>query len=310
LTTPPPPARSRPAPLAHRNSGGATFPWPAAAAGPDPDADLLEALREAVASGRTTPVRALKSAPGKEVHLVRWEGRELVLKRYRHPRALLWRTALAPSRAAREFANLRRLVERGVPCVRPLAWGERRVLGCTTTSWIATAYAGSSETVDHRMFGLPPRPGEDARRRRAVASRAGRLVRRLHEAGTIACTLHPRNVIVTGAGERARLLLIDLPHAQHFARDVVATRRALIDLYDLGWSSGARRLWNAAEQRALLAAYARGDRAVARDLGRRLDRRGSRRQAVQRELLKLISSTARSVVWRETRMHRDAIETR
>jgi hypothetical protein len=194
-------------------------------------------------------------------------GRSLIRKTYRARPFLLWRTFGLRPKAAREYANLARLVSAAVPAVRPVAWEATRVLGCVPTSSLLMEDAGEVSNLKAKLAGMPPTD----RRRAALLVAYGRLLGQLHSAGFLSLTAYPRNVLVL-AEQPPELRLCDQPSLQRWRSRVLGSARAALDVYDVVFTGGRARAWSRAERLRVLVAYT-GDRGEAARLWRRYSRR-------------------------------------
>lgn len=210
----------------------------------------------------------LKAEPATDVLVLIAPSGDVVLKVYRQPRWLRWRTWLMPSRAAREWRNLDRVRRAGVACVEALAWDEVRRRGCVRESGLVTRLVAGAPSLKEVLGTVCP-----PRARRSLARALGHLVRTLHETGFVGARMTPRNVLVTGDLEAPRLVLLDLPAALAFGASIVATGRADLDLWDAALSPGRSRHLSRPERLRVLLAYHADERAAARASWRRLARR-------------------------------------
>ncbi len=129
----------------------------------------------------------------------RWRG-ELFVKRYYYPgwkrriKAMLRGTFLGRSRARAEYESLTLLRSRGVPTVRPVAYGERRtwhfLQGCFL---ITEGVAGATSLID---FVLHQAPHLSPRQRRSTLVSLAERVRRMHETGLVHGQLFWRNILI------------------------------------------------------------------------------------------------------------------
>jgi hypothetical protein len=229
----------------------------------------------------------LKDEWAATVEVVSVEGVGVVFKTYRNPRLLLWRTFLQRSRAEREFTNLHATFDAGVASVEPLGWNETRWFGCVEACWIATRFVPSARPV-RDLLGPPALVSP--RERRELARRIGRLLRELHLAGVLWCTMTPRNLLLSGDPYDGILSICDMPKAVRFRRSLVATRRARIDLFDACFSRQRLRQLGHRDRHALLLEYAAGDRLLARRLWLGLRRRSRMRNRLERSVLVSIDS--------------------
>jgi hypothetical protein len=195
----------------------------------------------------------------------------VVCKTYHNTGTRLLQTLWRTSRARREFDNLRAISEAGLPCTEPVAWSERRRLGCVEESMLATRLLRDSQPLKHVLADLPA-ASRFAARRRLIQAAAG-LVAALHRHGVLWGTAMPRNVLVVGDADRAELAVCDVPAGIRTGRSLHGSRLAMIDLFDGAFSPSRRADFSRAERLRWLLAYCGGDREAARSLWRRLDRR-------------------------------------
>lgn len=209
----------------------------------------------------------------------------LVRKTYRNRGVRLLQTFWRRSRAAREFDNLQAIERLAVPCTGALWWCERRRLGCVTESVLATRLLDDSRTLKDVLAAMPP--GQHFMARRQLVAALGRLVGDLHRGGFLWCTAMPRNVLVLGEPEAARLAVCDTPAGADLGRSLHGTALACIDLFDAAFSPSRRADFSAAERLRGLSAYCAGDRALVRSLWRRLAHRRVWRHDLGRALAML-----------------------
>ncbi len=229
-------------------------------------------------------VDVLKADVVSRVERVRQGDRTWIRKTYAPAPFFLWRTFLVRSKAAREYRNLRALVDAGVPAVRPLAWEETRRMGCVPrcTLWLADAGPAGDLRVAFAR--------DDAGQRRSRAQAMGRLLRAMHDAGFVSLTAYPRNVLV---GADDRLLLCDQPYLRR-RQGPVRGGGAGIDLYDALFTAGRQRMLSRSERWRSLLAYCGGDREAARIWWRGLR---ARRRSWQRFLKGCIKVIGKLGVW-------------
>lgn len=226
-----------------------------------------------------THTEVLKDEPSARVELLGAGDERVVRKTYRNAGLRLVQTWLRTSRAEREFANLRAVERRGLPCTPALACSAVRRLGLVLASTIATRYLPDSRTLKSLLADASTGPAA----RRTLARALGELLRRLHDAGLLWCTAMPRNVLVLGPAAAGRLAICDVP-AVVACRSAVSPGLALLDLFD-AFASPSRRLeWSATERLRALLSYHRGDRPAARATWRRLARRGPTEHRLRKNL--------------------------
>ncbi len=209
----------------------------------------------------------LKDEPGCTVDVVATPDGPAVEKTYRN-RGLRWLQSFGRrSRAQREHANLEAASRLGLRCTPPLAWRERRRLGCVDHSTVVTALVSDADSLKSVLKGA----GWHERRRLCAA--LGAMLRRLHEKGFLWNAPMPRNVLVVGDPGAADLVLCDAPNAIVFPRTLLGRNSAAIDLFRAAFSPSRRREFSRGERWRILLAYTAGDRVEARRLWRRLRRR-------------------------------------
>lgn len=221
----------------------------------------------------------LKDEPSARVEVLGTGDDRVVRKTYRNRGLRLLQTWLRTSRAGREFANLRAVERRGIPCTPVLACSSERRLGLVLASTIVTRYLPESRTLKSLLADANTGPTA----RRTLARALGELLRSLHDAGLLWCTAMPRNVLVLGPAEHGRLAVCDVP-AVVVCRAEVRPGLALVDLFDAFASPSRRIEWNATERLRALLAYHRDDRSAARATWRRLARRGPAGQRLRKNL--------------------------
>jgi hypothetical protein len=159
-------------------------------------------------------------------------GRAYYVKRYDYAGPRILRTFLYRAKADREFEFLARVRAAGIPAVRPVAWGVRRVLGFVPASVLVTeAFEGSidlralvAEYVDGRP-GTVPRPAF-----RAALDRIVDGMRALHAQGIYLHTAFEKNVLVRMREGTAEYAWADLPFAGRYAPARLPLRRRVRDL--------------------------------------------------------------------------------
>jgi len=206
----------------------------------------------------------------------------LVVKTYR-VRGLRWlQSWWRKSRAQREHDHLATIVRAGVPCLQPLGWSEvKRFPFGFRSSTLQTRFLATSTPLK-QVLRTQGRSGADARTRGRLAAAMGALVADLHQAGVLWCTPMPRNVLVVGAPEQARLAVCDTPACIRTDRSLHGSRLCRIDLFLGAFSPSRRRDWSRTERLRWLLGYTRGDRAAARALWRTMGRRGSLQNELER----------------------------
>lgn len=152
------------------------------------------------------------------------EGRAWVVKRYLNPRLFLLRTLGQRSKAEREAEALRLIAARTGNPIQAVAWGERRVLGMVSVSWLVTSEL--TDAVDLRRLRRSDDPAERAWVKQVVLRDLPARLAGLHRAGIAAGNLMAKNVLLQRGTET--LALIDQPHARAWPR--LSERQRLWDL--------------------------------------------------------------------------------
>lgn len=132
------------------------------------------------------------------------------------------RDALRGARGEREFRNLERVRQLGLPTVEPLAYG-MTMAGEELRSFVATRTFADAAPF---CFEQPAR----------VMQAAGALLRRLHDAGELPGDLHPGNLLVDAAGD---LCLVDLTSITHRGEPSLAERAAALAFFCKDLDGGA-----------------------------------------------------------------------
>jgi hypothetical protein len=146
-------------------------------------------------------------------------GGALFVKRYHHLewrrriKAMLRGTFFGRSRAHAEFDALKHLRARGAPMVRPIAFGERRVLHFLRSSFLITQ--AEPDTVSLTTFAQRHTNGRapalDPKARRRLIECLGRFVGAFHRSGLVHGALVWRNVLVRRRGDAFEFVLVDAP---------------------------------------------------------------------------------------------------
>ncbi|MCA8966055.1 MAG: hypothetical protein KDC48_14310, partial [Planctomycetes bacterium] len=159
------------------------------------------------------------------------------------------RDALRGPRGEREFRNLERVRQLGLPTVEPLAYG-MTVAGDELRSFVATRTFTDAAPF---RFDLPA----------AVQEAAGALLRRLHDAGELPGDLHAGNLLVDAAGE---LRLVDLTSITHRGELSLGERAAALAFFCKDLDGGALD----PVARPVLAGYLRAGATIGGDFEREL----------------------------------------
>jgi tRNA A-37 threonylcarbamoyl transferase component Bud32 len=236
--------------------------------------------------------RVLKTESRARVILLGAEGHApLVLKIYRTPSRLAWRTFGLASRGNREFTVMMNSHRLGLPVARPRYWLERRIRGCVEYSALALDVI---DGPDLESWLLDERCGPDQRRQ--AAATAGDLLGRFHRAGLFWGTVTPRNLLLPD-GDAGRILAIDMPYARLHNKDITGNVHAMMDLALVLSLSDGQPAFDNREREALVLAYCAGDRDRARAIDNALhtpSHREWKRKRLLRRLGNLFSKGAYS----------------
>jgi tRNA A-37 threonylcarbamoyl transferase component Bud32 len=229
----------------------------------------------------TTPI-LLKQETWVTVRREPVSGIDALVKTYRVPGWLRWRTWFARARAERELRNLQALRAAGVPCPEPLGCSAERRFGWVRSSTIRMRFVPRTRTLrellrDGTWHALPPAT------RRTLLTELGANLRRLHGRGLLWTTTTSRNVLVQQDPE-PHLLLCDVPYLPSFGRDLSDSTWAGVDLYDAAFSPARQRELTARERVLLLRGYA-----PEADLRRRIRRRFAERRRSTHRLHKALA---------------------
>lgn len=151
----------------------------------------------------------------------------LYVKRFHYPtwrHRLRWMFAGAffgASRARQEYAALGRLREAGIQAVRPVAYGERRMLHFVRSCFLITEAVPDAVSLAAFIRRQAPAAGSwDVHRRREIVASLAEHVRRMHDAGFVHGRLFWRNVLVrpVAGGPWEFYVLDTAPLRRHFFR--------------------------------------------------------------------------------------------
>lgn len=123
------------------------------------------------------------------------------LKRYYYPRwsnrlrSALRGTLLGPDRGLAETRSLNGMLSRGVPAVRPVAYGERRVGGFVSACFLVTEEVPGAVNLTTFASDQSERPLTPPERRQLIAVLA-KQVRDMHLSGFVHGQLFWRNILV------------------------------------------------------------------------------------------------------------------
>ena len=146
---------------------------------------------------------------------------------------------------AREFRNIRRYAERGIPALQAAFFGQRTLPGERRAVLLTRALDGWNDLAHwlERWSSL------DWPKRSAILRACGELARRLHQAGQMHGCFYPKHIFLQEQGAAFEAQLIDLEKT----RPLLLGRRDRIK--DLEPLLRRARIWSESEFRELLAAY-------------------------------------------------------
>lgn len=146
---------------------------------------------------------------------------------------------------AREFRNIRRYTELGIPALQAVFFGERRRPGERHAILVTRALDGWQE-LNHW---LDQWPAVEAGQREALLGACGRLARQLHGAGQMHGCFYPKHIFLRPGAAGYEACLIDLEKT----RPLLFGRRDRVK--DLEPLLRRARIWSTADIRHFLVAY-------------------------------------------------------
>lgn len=151
------------------------------------------------------------------------------------------RRPLGEATFAREFRNIRRYAEDGVPALQAAFFGQRRI-GGKVCAILVTRALDDYRPLDAWLADWPALPRAE---RRALVEATGALVRRLHAAGHLHNCLYPKHIFLRApgsAGDTPAACLIDLEKTRrpHFGRGALARDLDTLNRHSGGPSAGER----------------------------------------------------------------------
>jgi len=187
----------------------------------------------------------LKNEPGSRVAVARGLViKESTVRKGRMP----LRFGIRASGSRRAFCLGHRLVQRGIPTPRPVAWATVRYLGLRVRDFLVTEeIEGGRPLTDDLISGA-----ENSAVRQQTLALLGRLLASFHHNGFSNRDMKHSNILVTGARDM-RLWVVDLDGVRR--RPVMTRRRVLRDFYRVLHSLGLYGWTTEADRRCLLTAY-------------------------------------------------------
>jgi hypothetical protein len=169
----------------------------------------------------------------------------------------LWRlrTLFIVSRARREYLNLLRMAGLGFRVPPPAAYGQERILGFVSTSFVMTRAVEGAVSL-RALIDAPssaPWPLPSPAERRRLVEEFARTLRRAHEEGFFIHTLKGKNLLLAREEGEYRLYVIDVPFAGIWRWRIFRERGRVRDLAVL--MRAARRLLTRTERMRFARAY-------------------------------------------------------
>lgn len=175
---------------------------------------------------------------------------------------------------SREFRNISRYQQLGIPALQAVFYGDSRVNGERRAILMTRALDGWTD-LDTL---LQQWPEMDAQQQTAILQACGDLAQTLHAAGQVHGCFYPKHIFMRAKAGMYRAQLIDLEKT----RPALFGRRDRVK--DLEPLLRRAPMWSEAHVRELLAAYLQSgiDSPLVDDWYARLDKRGSHKRAAHR----------------------------
>jgi heptose I phosphotransferase len=172
---------------------------------------------------------------GRSVFRFELAGRAFYLKRNRLHRSellkQLCRGKVPPRSARQEWWAIRAVADAGIPTVKPIAFGERTLLGVETASFTVTEELYGARPLD-AILSDRPRGGESFREKRELIRNLADMARNFHGAGMSHQDFYLNHFFL---GEDGKLFLLDLQRVRKRSR---ITEYAMVkDLAQLAFSA-------------------------------------------------------------------------
>jgi tRNA A-37 threonylcarbamoyl transferase component Bud32 len=143
--------------------------------------------------------------------------RKFILKTYRYPFFLRFRTAFHLAKAEREFNAFINLERLGIPAAEPVAFGvEKTLFGSVRSCFIVTAYVEETTNLSaHRKSDRRTRSEIGTQYGDVIMRQIGERLRRIHQARFFLLTMSSKNILLRRpSGQSVETLFIDLPYAR------------------------------------------------------------------------------------------------
>lgn len=173
------------------------------------------------------------------------EGRGFYLKRQSNYLTRTLHSPLGEPSFAREFRNIQRYQQLGIPALEAAFYGERKVQGERRAVLMTRALDGWSD-LDTLLEQWPQLTGEQ---QQAILQACGQLARRLHAVRQVHGCFYPKHIFLQPEGAQYRAQLIDLEKTRPL---LLGQRDRVKDIEPLLRRASA---WSDDDVRALLAAY-------------------------------------------------------
>lgn len=173
------------------------------------------------------------------------EGQGFYLKRQSNYLTRTLHSPLGEPSFAREFRNIQRYQQLGIPALDAAFYGERKVPGERRAVLMTRALDGWSD-LDTLLEQWPQLTGEQ---QQAILQACGQLARRLHAVRQVHGCFYPKHIFLQPHGAQYRAQLIDLEKTRPL---LLGQRDRVKDIEPLLRRAS---VWSDAEVRALLAAY-------------------------------------------------------
>lgn len=143
--------------------------------------------------------------------------RKFILKTYRYPFFLRFRTAFDTAKAEREFNAFINLERLGIPAAEPVAFGvEKTLFGSVRSCFVVTAYVEETTNLSaHRKSDRRIRSEIGTQYGDVILRQIGERLRRIHQARFFLLTMSSKNILLRHPiGQSVETLFIDLPYAR------------------------------------------------------------------------------------------------
>ena len=143
--------------------------------------------------------------------------KKFVLKKYRYPFFLRFKTVFNIPKAEREFNAFINLERLGIPAAEPVAFGvEKTLFNSVRSCFIVTVHVGETTNLSsHRKSDRRPRSEIGAHYGDIILGQIGERLRRIHQARFFLFTMSSKNILLRRpSGQSMETLFIDLPYAR------------------------------------------------------------------------------------------------